>query len=499
MKRSNVFAGLAAAVFCFSLTACELKPQVMDGPGMINEPDQWTTTENDPVKDGNDGGQTDTDPVGNDVSTGNDNVVTVDDETLYLSFINDEKEAVFNNVFKDKSGKYTLSEAADAQADECYSYYYDYDPNKKYDYDVKEYYSFIDCGDDGKKELALWLAFTLTTSEGYESVENYYYIIKNFDGELRCVADDTASYRTWLYINEYGVIFKSGSGGAVLFCSDVRFVNADGEYVLDYVLNSHMALAEPMAPIYELPSYVLEDPNMYEEEYAYENDYTADVYNFNVSPDYPSGLKYDEEGKLDAEGQKKHDQYMKELDDFYAKNIYTFTDVYGNYAEPSGKIKKVLDDNSIPYYSTKEIEEIIKEHEAEIGMTDKIKNGEEVKWIGINIPTYTEDDYIGSYKDDMGDENLQIAKGDDGKYIIQIGVYRLCFMPDGVGEFIWDGRMDFTVPDENGNNLEGNITLDGKNATVTFTYSEWEYINPGDQYVYEKVSDTPNLYEYHYN
>ena len=499
MKRSNVFVGLAAAVFCFSLTACELKPQVMDGPGMINEPDQWTTTENDPVKDGNDGGQTDTDPVGNEVSTGNDNVVTVDDETLYLSFINDECKARFDQVIKDKNEEYTLSGLVEAQADESYSYYYYYDENEEYDYSAVEYYSFIDCGDDGNKELALWVALTLYPSEDFETTENYYYIIKNFDGELRCVADDEASYRTWLYINEYGVMVKSGSGGATLFCADTSFVNADGEYVFDYTQNSHMALAEPMVPIYEMPSYVREDPDCYEEEFAFENEFTTDVYNFCEAPDYPSGMTSDENGKFDAESQKKYDQYMKDLDDYYAKNIYSFYDVYGNYVEPSDKIKKFLDKNSIEYYSGTEIDQIISEHEAEIGMTDKIKNGEEVKWIGINIPTYTEDDYIGSYKDDMGDENLQIAKGDDGKYIIQIGVYRLCFMPDGVGEFIWDGRMDFSIPDENGNNLEGNITLDGKNATVTFTYSEWEYINPGDQYVYEKVSDTPNLYEYHYN
>ena len=177
MKRSNVFVGLAAAVFCFSLTACELKPQVMDGPGMINEPDQWTTTENDPVKDGNDGGQTDTDPVGNDVSTGNDNVVTVDDETLYLSFINDECKARFDQVIKDKNEEYTLSGLVEAQADESYSYYYYYDENEEYDYSAVEYYSFIDCGDDGNKELALWVALTLYPSEDFETTENYYFII----------------------------------------------------------------------------------------------------------------------------------------------------------------------------------------------------------------------------------------------------------------------------------------------------------------------------------
>ena len=405
MKRSKVLAVLTAAAFCVALTACDVRPLVLDGDGMINENNNWNTGESDPIKPDNivvQGTDTNTNPDSNTVNPDSNTVnpdnnvdkpdngnnqdgpeLSVDGETLYASFINDECSAKFNKFIGGKSSEYTLSEMIDAQADEEFSYYFYYDDSQTYEYSSKAYYSLIDCGNDGIKELALWVELTLTTSEGYDNIINEYYIIKNFDGVLKCVAKDSASYRTWIYLNEYGVFFGSGSGGAALFCTDVSFVNADGVWYFDYSCNSHMALAEPMVPIYEMPSYLHDMPGIYEEEFAYENEYTTNVYNFGKYPDYPQGLTYDENGNYDAASQKKYDEYEKECEIYYANNFSTFTDVYGNYAEPKGAVKKFLDDNSVPYYSVDEVKEIIAIHEEGMGLTETILNGEEAKWIGI--------------------------------------------------------------------------------------------------------------------
>ena len=43
--------------------------------------------------------------------------------------------------------------------------------------------------------------------------------------------------------------------------------------------------------------------------------------------------------------------------------------------------------------------------------------------------------YIGEYLDsDVNEPNLEIARGDDNKYIEQKGIYRLTTKSDGIGE-----------------------------------------------------------------
>lgn len=94
---------------------------------------------------------------------------------------------------------------------------------------------------------------------------------------------------------------------------------------------------------------------------------------------------------------------------------------------------------------------------------------------------------------DVENPNLEIAKGSDGKYIVQIGIYRLTSLEDGVGELTADGLL-FTATDAAGNPISGIITGDGQTATVTFTDSTWEYLPNDSSFRYTKVSDTPDLW-----
>lgn len=101
--------------------------------------------------------------------------------------------------------------------------------------------------------------------------------------------------------------------------------------------------------------------------------------------------------------------------------------------------------------------------------------------------------YIGEYLDsDVMDPNLEIAEGEDGQYIVQIGIFRLTSI-EGVGELTEDG-MRFTATDAAGNPISGVITVEDQTATVTFTDSTWTYLPNGSSYQYTKSSDTPNLW-----
>jgi len=101
--------------------------------------------------------------------------------------------------------------------------------------------------------------------------------------------------------------------------------------------------------------------------------------------------------------------------------------------------------------------------------------------------------YIGEYKDVDGEPGLEIAWGNDSNYVVQIGIVGLTVLDDGVGVLSESG-MEFAATDAAGNPIKGLITLDGNDATVTFTDSTWELIRNGDYFLYTKSSDNPSIW-----
>ena len=378
MKRNKYLALMASCALMSGLVACNLLPgKVVDGPGM--EQNIWETGEADPVKN-----PTDTDNQdGNDDTDGSDTTVTeeMDDETIYASFINNEYSAEFDHIIGNTKEEYTLQEMIDAQAEECFREYLYYDDSIDYIYETNNYSAIIDCGDDGVKELGLWIEFSIKTTEDYQTTINKIYVFKNFDGQLKCLTSQEGQYRTWVSLNEYGVFKYEGSGGAALYCCEYSFINAKGDEVFDYSCNTHFALTEPMAPIYELPSELRSDPDIYEEEFSVENEYSVDVYNFTKYPEYPRDLKYDEDGNFDSASQKKYDKYNQKCEEYANNNLFTFMDANGNYAEPRGKIKDFLDEKGVHYYTNKEMNDIVSAHESDLGLTKKMKDGKEASWV----------------------------------------------------------------------------------------------------------------------
>ena len=111
--------------------------------------------------------------------------------------------------------------------------------------------------------------------------------------------------------------------------------------------------------------------------------------------------------------------------------------------------------------------------------------------------SYSDDDiYIGEYLDsDNNEPNLEIDKDDDGKYIVQIGIFRLTLLSDGIGELTADG-LTFTATDAAGNPISGVITVEDQIATVIFTNSTWGYLPNGSSFQYTKSSDIPDIWDY---
>ena len=503
MKKRQIFAAAAAVTMSLALVGCTLSTpfQVMDGDGMVYE-DPTANQTPDPVKPegGNDGGESGNTGTPDADKTAN----SVDNDALIDAFVFDGAKAKFDHVIADEDTYYTLDEMVTARGNAIIDDFFGYSDMEEANpsYTVSVNYAYIDCGNDGERDLGININYTV--DPGYDDVYNQFlqddFILMVIDGELKCITMTESYYRSYGEINEYGYISEGGSGGANLHVFSGRFVNAKGEIVYDHYCNYYMGYARPTIHTYSVPEDLRED--VPPEEFDYEGmGYNTNTYNFKDVPDYPYDLTRDENGKYDAESQAKYDKYEKEYNEWLRENIYVFEDENGDDPELPDDLKKFIDDNNITCYTQKEFDEVLSKHRAEIGLTDTVAYGGYPNWILLydeNAESNEEIEkmYIGEYTDDLDDPNLEIAKGEDGKFIVQIGIYRLCFLDDGVGELTPAG-LRFNISDENGNPMEGYITVDTEGtATVTFTDSDWDYIENGATYTYTKSSDAPNIFVY---
>ena len=112
----------------------------------------------------------------------------------------------------------------------------------------------------------------------------------------------------------------------------------------------------------------------------------------------------------------------------------------------------------------------------------------------MNFKKGRKTNYIGKYLDpDLNEPNLEIAKRENGTYIVQITIYRLTTLNDGMGELTPEG-MNFTATDAARNPISGVITVENEMANVTITDSTWEYLENGSTFQCRKSSDKPNIW-----
>lgn len=116
--------------------------------------------------------------------------------------------------------------------------------------------------------------------------------------------------------------------------------------------------------------------------------------------------------------------------------------------------------------------------EAEISIGDGNK-------IAISDLKVFKDRFEGTYFDmDNHEPNLTITyRRDDGRYDVQIGIFRLTTLDDGIATEN-NGKLNFTATDAAGNPIGGVIDIKSDTATVTFTKSTWPLLENGSSFQY---------------
>lgn len=104
--------------------------------------------------------------------------------------------------------------------------------------------------------------------------------------------------------------------------------------------------------------------------------------------------------------------------------------------------------------------------------------------------------YEGEYSDyDVNEPSLEIKKNNDETYQIQIKIYRLFYLDDGVGKVTEKG-LEFEATGPNGNKVNGVIRLEEDIAMVTFFSQEWIDFADLSKYKFYKTSNVPDIYVY---
>ncbi len=91
--------------------------------------------------------------------------------------------------------------------------------------------------------------------------------------------------------------------------------------------------------------------------------------------------------------------------------------------------------------------------------------------------------FEGMHTSSYDGSTLTITNNGDGTYKVDIELFRLCSLENGVGTLEGD-QMTFVVDDPNGEKLTGAITRDSNNVfTVTITESSWPLLANGDSFI----------------
>lgn len=338
---SKIAAAALSAVMCMSLAACQ----------NVHPIDPSENGSNGPVENGS----------GAPVIDLTDKDVNSDPEAIHMlvdSFLNggDKLYIETNNAIGLYSGDvYDINELQEA-VNEYYGPDLYGDNPRTVDYiDL----AYIDCGDDGIPEIALFLAIT---DEERQNEDDEILICKVMDGKLTAVEAYTFGYRSDGELNKYGVFWYYGSGGASQWVDEFSFTDANGENHFIYSLVSDFCLSEPMVDAYDMPS---NGPSDYKFTDFDENGYTRFKYHFMPYPSDPNAS-------------------TEEMDAYYLDAVYAFVDKDQKDATPSDELMKIYDDLGIKVTDTKGADAAVDDRLSELGITrDYIAMSEEKPENGV--------------------------------------------------------------------------------------------------------------------
>lgn len=272
------------------------------------------------------------------------NVDVLSTKQRYESFLKGEEPLYFNQYMPngyeaiqfEKTKGYTMSDLLTVLKDK----YIDVDM------DMEINYAYLDCGNDGVEELAI--RFNGINVEGPE-ISTQVYVIKEIEGKLECCY----YYETWSRsntdINCYGYVTSNGSNGASNHGYDAGYIDADGKWNFIHYT---------------------------EEEWNIDGLFIDET--LGEVPEIAASKQY--EGYI-VVTTTRFEEILTDEDFYNMKNYYAYYvdgvegDVYSE-----GIYKDIFDEAGVKMYRPEEIEAMILEKEASLGITEEIKQGAEVIW-----------------------------------------------------------------------------------------------------------------------
>ena len=103
---------------------------------------------------------------------------------------------------------------------------------------------------------------------------------------------------------------------------------------------------------------------------------------------------------------------------------------------------------------------------------------------GQDQPTVSEA-LTGHFVSDYDGSSLTVSTREDGRYDIEIDLFRLTLLDDGIGDDS-DGGIDFTATDAAGEPIGGHISIADSTATLTFVHSTWSLIEEGAKWEFKR-------------
>ena len=167
--------------------------------------------------------------------------------TVYETFLNGESTVSFDyymeNIFTDceclldadknislidTDKEYTLSGLVDSFKD---AFFKASNKDSREDIHINAKYSYLDCGADGEKELAVELDGPFSIAELHAKLT---FVIKELAGELQVIYAFPKREGNDNEINEYGLIWGKEHVDSEVYKTDVRYINSDGKYIFGY-------------------------------------------------------------------------------------------------------------------------------------------------------------------------------------------------------------------------------------------------------------------------
>lgn len=268
------------------------------------------------------------------------------DTNLYEDFLSGEGKLYFDQymhydydtpIFDTQRG-YSLTEIV-AVFREGYHYRIEEAPQIRYTY--------LDCGNDGIKELAV--QFYGMNIYDIDDDSTLVYIVKEKDGQLQlCYLYETWA-RSSASLNEFGYYISGGSSGASSHSEEAGVVDADGIF-----------------------------------HFLYNSSFESDLYLLGMDPLLEEVVRLATEKITDGEFYictTTFEPLYEHGNDTNAEKYFSYTE---SDAETNALYVSIFEEADVVLYTSEEITAKIVDKEIALGVTEEIRQGNELVWTDIN-------------------------------------------------------------------------------------------------------------------